>query len=93
MFILITSIWFVFNAFSTACIACELGQRTSGAFEEIEDMIGQYHWYLFPDEVKRILPIILMGAQQSAEWECFGSFSCNRDTLKKVTQINLMNLY
>lgn len=65
-------------------IACELGQRLTDAFEEIEDIVDHFDWYLFPNEIKRILLIVMVIAQQPVEMECFGSISCSRVTFKNV---------
>lgn len=66
---------------------CELGQRISNAFEEIDDVIAQYNWYLFPDKLKRMLPIILMNTQDRVAFECFGSIACSREAFRKVCLI------
>lgn len=66
-------------------ITCELCQRISNEFDEINDMIGQFHWYCFPIEINRMLPMILMSTQQTVVFECFGSITCNRETFKKVS--------
>lgn len=76
--------FYVCYAFGMTFLTCELGQRMSNAFEEIHDVIGHFHWYLFPDEIKRMLPMILMNLQEPVELKCFGSFSCCRDSFKKV---------
>lgn len=68
--------------------ACELCQRIENAFAEIDDMIDQFDWYLFPIEIQRILPIIITMAQKPITIECFGSISCNRDAFKKVSSTN-----
>lgn len=66
-------------------IACELGQRMNGAFDEIHLTIDQWDWYLFPIEVKRTLPMIIAIAQQSVELQCFGSITCTREVFRKVS--------
>lgn len=72
-------------AFGTLFVACELGQRASNAFDEINDVIGQFDWYLFPDELKKILPIIMQFAQRPVDVEFFGSISCSREVFKRVS--------
>lgn len=71
-------------AFGIVFIACEVGNRQSNAFDEIDDVIGQFKWYLFPDELKRILPFIIHFAQRPVNIEFFGSSSCNRNTFQRV---------
>lgn len=63
----------------------ELGQRLTNAFDEIGYSLEQFDWYLFPMEFKRILPMIMVIAQQPVELECFGSIKCSRIVFKKVS--------
>lgn len=72
------------NSFGNTFVFCELGQRTTNAFEDIDDIICQFDWYLFPIELKRMLPMFVNVAQQPVEIACFGSFKCSRETFKKV---------
>lgn len=81
----------LFSAFAYTCaaycvmlLACELTQRSSDYFTNIEDIVVQWHWYLFPGEIKRLLPLILLVVQQPVEIECFGGIVCNRELYKKV---------
>lgn len=71
-------------AFALLLIACELCQRINVAFEECSDMIDQFKWYLFPDEIQRMLPTIFAFTQQPIEINCFGSTACNRESFKNV---------
>lgn len=70
-------------------IACELGERLNGAFEKIDVTIDKFDWYLFPIEIKRILPMIMANAQQPVSLECFGSIACNREVFRKVRRDEL----
>lgn len=74
----------IFWAFGLIFLACELSQKVKDEFDDICEMIGQFDWYLLPYKLRRMLTIILINAQQPVYLECFGSFVCNRDTLKKV---------
>lgn len=65
-------------------IACELGERMSGAFEKIDVTIEKFDWYLFPIGVKRMLPMVMAGTQQPVALECFGSIACSREVFRKV---------
>lgn len=47
--------------------------------------MDEFDWYLFPSEIQRMLPIIMMYAQQPVGIACFGSTTCNRDTFKYVS--------
>lgn len=82
--ILFTAVFYTFCAFGAVFISCEVGQRISNGFEEIEDVTSQYHWYLFPEQLKRMLPMILINLQVPVGIPVFGSFLCSRDTFKRV---------
>lgn len=68
----------------TVFIICELCQRMADGFVKIEITIEQFHWYLFPIEIQRMLPVIIAVAQQPVTLECFGSIACTRDVFKDV---------
>lgn len=74
----------IFYSFGVVCLVCETGQNISNAFDSIGAIVGQIDWYLFPYEVQRILPIILIISQEPTVLHCFGSISCDRDVSKKV---------
>lgn len=65
--------------------SCEIGQRFTNAFDEIDDATIQLDWYLLPMNVKCALPIIMLATQKGMMIECFGSTVCNRETLKRVS--------
>lgn len=72
-------------AFAAIFLNCELGERTMEAFEGIVELSTQLDWYLFPLEIKQILPMALVNVQQPIEFACFGSrISCSRESFKKV---------
>ena len=73
-----------FFALALVFIACELGQRMSDEFEGIDFTIDQFDWYLFPIEIKRMLPTIIAVAEQPVSLECFGSITCVREVFRKV---------
>lgn len=74
----------LFWSFGLVFITCELAGRLSIEFDDISATVGQFSWYLFSDEVKKMLPTILINAQQEVGIECFGSVLCNRETFQKV---------
>lgn len=75
----------MFWAFGSIFIACELCESVSNAFIEVNDVVNQFDWYLFPIQVKRLLPTIIMNKQQPVNFECFGSIRFSRETFKKVS--------
>lgn len=78
---------FVMGIFALALvfIISELGQRMSDTFDEIDSTLDKSDWYLFPIEIKRMLPMIIANAQEPVSLECFGSIICSRNTFKNVT--------
>lgn len=66
-------------------IACEAGEQMSNAFSEIEIVIFQFNWYLFPPEIKVMLPTIIMHSQKPFKLNGFGSYSYNRNVFTKVS--------
>lgn len=65
-------------------INCELGQKITDAYEQVEITIERSDWYLFPIKTQQMLPMIIANAQQPVELECFGSMKCNREMFKNV---------
>lgn len=71
--------------FGLLFFTCETGERFKTGFDDISDEIDQFSWYAFPTEVKRLLPIIILIAQQPVAVECFGSIMCLRESFRKVS--------
>lgn len=72
-------------AFGLAFFSCEMGQKFSDVYVDVNDIIDEFNWYAFPTEVKRMLPLIIHAAQQPVAIECFGSTMCVRETFQKVS--------
>lgn len=71
-------------ALAAVFIACELGQRMTDAFEEIEYTVDQFDWYLFPIEIQQMLLMTVANAQHPVSVECFASITCTREVFKNV---------
>lgn len=84
MALIITTIFFGLYAFGIVLTVCELGQRMTEAFEEIEFVVEGCDWSSFSLELQKMLPMILLILQQPVELRCFGSTSGLRETFKKV---------
>lgn len=74
--VLLITVFEIVYAFGVIFVACELGQRVNLAFDECSQIINQFEWYLFPDEIQRMLPLILNLTRQPIEIKCFGSTAC-----------------
>lgn len=81
---ILVTIFIVFYSICVLFATCELDERLSIAYDQMDAEIAQFDWYLFPIEVQQLLPIVIMNAQQPIVLACFGSISVNRETLKKV---------
>lgn len=71
-------------AFGLLIITCELGQRVCNAFDECNDILNQFHWYLFAPNIQRMLPTIINFTQRPVVFCCFGSTAAIRETFKYV---------
>lgn len=73
-----------------AFIACEVGERMTTAFGEIEYVICQFDWYFLPPEIKVMLPTIIKYSQKPLKLNCFGSYSYKREVFTKVSLIDII---
>lgn len=89
-FTMLVTISYMFYAFGIVFAVCELGERASGAFVEVNEIIEELNWYLFPRKIQRILPIILVLSQQPVSYECFASVLCNRAAFESVSQDQIL---
>lgn len=78
----------IFYAFGIVFFVCELSERIINAFGKINDIIEQFDWYLFPVQMQRIMPVIIINAHEPIAIEYFGSRSCSREDFKKVSLLN-----
>ena len=76
-------------AFGVAFIACEIVQHICDAINSYDMHIGQTDWYLYPIELKKMLPVIINMAQKPVVIKGFGSMPTNRELFKKVNQYNI----
>ena len=72
------------TSFALVFVCCEFGHKLSNAFEQIDNQIGELHWYGFPVQVWKMLPTLIAGAQKSCGLRVFGSASCTREEFKNV---------
>lgn len=74
----------MFWAFTQMGIVCNFGEIMSNKFGGIDDTIYGCDWYTFPNDIQRMLPIILAGAQQPVILMGFANLTCTREAFKKV---------
>lgn len=75
---------------SIACIFlfCEFGNMVTIEFEDLNEIIGQLNWYSYPNDVQRMMPIIMIVAQESVIIHGYGNIACVRESFVKVGLIN-----
>lgn len=71
-------------SFGLVWIFCNLCESLSTAFDEVNDVVDQLDYYLFPNAMQKILPFIIMNTQRPVVVECFGKIKCNLETFKRV---------
>lgn len=74
-------------SFAFVFVICEFGQKLSDGFNEVDDEIGQFDWYLCSMEIQKLLPILIIVTQKPISLKVFGSISCDRENFKKVGTI------
>lgn len=74
-------------SFSLVFLVCDFGHKVNAAFGQIDYAFDHISWYLFPYAMWKLLPIIIIGAQQSTDLSVFGRISCSREDFKKVSWI------
>lgn len=71
-------------AFGMNFLLCEMCERMTAHFDEVNDTIYQMDWYLFPTATQCMMPAIILMAQQPVEFLGYGNIPATRDTFKIV---------
>lgn len=79
-----TAIFDVFCVSGSLFLACEIGQRLTDLFEDINEQLEGLNWYLFPLKMQQLLPILLINAQEEVVIGCYGAINCSRVQCQKV---------
>lgn len=82
--ILVVSIAIFIGALLLVLIACECGQRFCNSFDETNDVLNQINFHLLPIDVQRLLPTVMIYAQEPLLVRFFGSLCLSREQFKKV---------
>lgn len=78
------TIFLIYRSVAQIYLFCDFGENVTSRFLSINDVIYECHWYSFPEEVQRILPIIMVSAQKPVYIKGFGNILCTRENFKKV---------
>lgn len=73
----------MFWSFVVMFIYCDFGERISCGFESVHNAIEECDWHLFPNEMQRML-LIIMAADEPVVLEGFANVVMTRETFKKV---------
>lgn len=82
---LIRPLILIFWSFATVVYFCEYGDMVTSRLDEIKDVIWQGDWYAYPNEIQRILPMIVANAQQPVVVHGFGNLVFTRLSIKQVS--------
>lgn len=72
-------------SFAVVFMFCEFGEQLRRRFDEINNAICDLDWYTFPPHVQRMIPTILLSAQNPPELMAYGGVSSSRITFKAVS--------
>lgn len=81
---MVTPIFLVFWAFTFIFFYCELGKAVTDEFDNIDEDLCQYKWYLLSVDTQRMMIIFMNDTQQPALLRGFGNVTCTRDSFKNV---------
>lgn len=91
--LLMSSVGAIFGASAITLIYCEFAERVSSGFDEICDMICELHWYLYAEEIQKMMPTIIVNSQEPVNMDGFANCSCSRVQFKKVKFIHIKPFY
>lgn len=75
----------IFDVIFAVAVICELGEQSSGIFSTLDEKINEIDWHLYPIEIQRMLPTIMILSQKPMFVTLFGSTSVTRETFKRVS--------
>lgn len=71
-------------AFVMISFYCEFSEMVCDEFEQFNEELHRYEWYLIPMEMQRIYLIFLLDTQQLTVVRGYGNILCTRVTFKAV---------
>lgn len=80
----------MFWSFSLVFFFCEFGELILTDFDGLSDGLYDNEWYLYPLDVQRMIPTILIGTQDVISIRGFGNIECTRNTFKMVRPLNFL---
>lgn len=82
---LVLAIVDAFDYYAVMFVVCEVSQQFTNEFEGIYKVTDRFDWYAFGNEIKAMLPTLVIILQRPVGIKCFGSFSSNRESFKEAS--------
>lgn len=76
----------ILYVFGIVFVICEIGNKITNEFDTIDDTFYKLDWNAYPEEIKRMMLVILQVTQQPVELFAYGNYPCSRDTFKRVIE-------
>lgn len=81
----------VFYVVFSIGVACEFGELACELFDAIDQTIDGIDWYLYPWEVQRMLPTIMIRTKIGIKVKLFGTTTASRETFKQVCMTRFLH--
>lgn len=62
---------------------CEFGEMVTSAFNSLD--MFDCNWFLFPMDIQRLLPTIILNARQPVVFRGFANVLCKREAFRSVS--------
>lgn len=66
-------------------IICELGERVTNEFDDVDNVVCELNWYLFPLNIQKMLPIAMIGTVKPVIIRGYGNCMSTREAFKNVS--------
>lgn len=80
----IKPLFLAYWSFSSLFLICEFGQMVTNHFDKLNDAVDECDYTLFPKEVQKVWPIVMLNIQQAFVLRTFESAACSRESFKRV---------
>lgn len=80
------------GSFISILFFCEIGEKVSIIFIQINNDLDRINWYLFSNDKQKMFNIILCFCKESVVLEGFGSIRASRNVFKEVSLLRKFKL-
>lgn len=63
---------------------CFLGEMVTSRFRNVDDALYECVWYLYPMEIRKKFPIMILISQEPVSLRGFANFRCTHEAFNKV---------